>query len=165
MNCCANTGENIGTGIGAIGGLSLAFSGVKEGEVSLVPTKPWANEFSASCVYTSCKSRLALILTGNSGGRSGLCDSVRCSYCLPVHRSPPSSMDASVCLCISCNRYDLGFFLHHWDAEPPLMPMFLSLCLDMNDLLIMLGSNRRVSGRILDCFCGQLWGSVCDFSR
>ena len=34
------SGENIGTGIGAIGGLSLAFSGVKEGEVSSVPTKP-----------------------------------------------------------------------------------------------------------------------------
>ncbi|CAL8468535.1 g8075 [Coccomyxa elongata] len=36
MNKPLSRGENIGTGIGAIGGLSLAFSGVKEGEVTLV---------------------------------------------------------------------------------------------------------------------------------
>ncbi|BDA43498.1 hypothetical protein COCOBI_04-5100 [Coccomyxa sp. Obi] len=36
MNKPLSRGENIGTGIGAFGGLSLAFSGVKEGEVTLV---------------------------------------------------------------------------------------------------------------------------------
>ena len=32
--CYGSAGENIGTGIGAVGGLLLALSGVKEGEVS-----------------------------------------------------------------------------------------------------------------------------------
>ncbi|KAK9915319.1 hypothetical protein WJX75_007587 [Coccomyxa subellipsoidea] len=36
MNKPLSKGENIGTGIGAMGGLLLAFSGVKEGEVTFV---------------------------------------------------------------------------------------------------------------------------------